>query len=209
MELIETLEWRYATKKYSSRKVADDILERIITAINLSASSVGIQPYKILVIENQDVRKQLSAYSLNPQITESSHLLIFAAFDSINQATIENYVALIAREREIPVESLSVFRKKALNRLLLNTDEENLIWATKQAYIALGTALIAAAAEKVDTTPMEGFQAEHFDELLGLKEKGLKSVALMAVGYRDEERDTNAHLKKVRWPMEDFVETIK
>src|SRR5690554_614108 len=127
MALIQPLEWTYATHKYSSRKVADDILERIITAINLSASSVGIQPYKILVIENQDVRKQLSAYSLNPQITKSSHLLIFAAFDSINQATIENYVALIAREREIPVESLSVFRKKALNRLLLNTDEENLI----------------------------------------------------------------------------------
>jgi|SRR5690554_1375430 len=209
MELIETLEWRYATKKYSSRKVADDILERIITAINLSASSVGIQPYKILVIENQDVRKQLSAYSFNSQVTEASHLLIFAAFDSIKQDTIERYIELLARERGLAVESLAVFKERALNGLLQKTDAENVMWATKQAYIALGTGLIAAAAEKVDTTPMEGFQAEHFDELLGLKEKGLKSVALMAVGYRDEERDTNAHLKKVRWPMEDFVETIK
>ncbi|MDR7127947.1 nitroreductase [Algoriphagus sp. 4150] len=209
MELIEALEWRYATKKYSSKKVSDEKIEKIITAINLSASSVGIQPYKILVIEDADVRKKLSAYSLNPQITESSHLLIFAAFDSIKPATIEKYIELISRERKIPVESLAVFKEKALNGLLLKTDAENVIWATKQAYIALGTGLIAAASEKVDATPMEGFEAERFDELLGLKEKGLKSVVLMALGYRDEENDSNARLKKVRWPKEDFVITIK
>ena len=116
---------------------------------------------------------------------------------------------MISKEREIPVESLAVFKEKALNGLLLKTDEENVIWATKQAYIALGTGLIAAAAEKVDATPMEGFNPEHFDELLGLKEKGLKSVVLMALGYRDEENDSNALLKKVRWPKEDFVITIK
>lgn len=209
MELIEALEWRCATKRYRSKKVADEKLERIVKAINLSASSVGIQPYKILIIDDADVRKRLSDYSLNPQITESSHLLIFAAFDSINEATIENYVGLIAREREIPVESLSVFREKALNRLLINTDEENLIWATKQAYIALGTGLIAAAEEKVDATPMEGFEAERFDQLLGLKEMGLKSVVLMALGYRDEKEDVFSKLKKVRWPKEEFAIAIK
>ncbi|WP_192348576.1 NAD(P)H-dependent oxidoreductase [Algoriphagus sp. Y33] len=209
MELIEALQWRYATKKYSSKRVSEDILERIITAINLSASSFGIQPYKILIVENPDVRKKLSAYSFNPQITEASRLLVFAAFDSIKPETIEKYIELISKEREIPVESLAVFKEKALNGLLLKTDEENVIWATKQAYIALGTGLIAAAAEKVDATPMEGFNPEHFDELLGLKEKGLKSVVLMALGYRDEENDSNALLKKVRWPKEDFVITIK
>ncbi|WPR77301.1 nitroreductase family protein [Algoriphagus sp. NG3] len=209
MELIEALQWRYATKKYNEKKVADEKLERIISAINLSASSLGVQPYKILVIENPEVRKKLSSYSFNRQITEASHLLVFAAFDSIKQVTIEKYVELIAKEREIPVESLAVFKEKALNGLLLNSDSENFIWATKQAYIALGTGLIAAAAEKVDATPMEGFNADQFDELLGLKEKGLKSVVLMALGYRDEERDSNARLKKVRWPKEDFVITIK
>ncbi|MCE7054202.1 nitroreductase family protein [Algoriphagus sp. AGSA1] len=209
MELIETLQWRYATKKYSSKKVADDKLERIITAINLSASSFGMQPYKILIIENPEVRKKLSAYSSNPQITEASHLLVFAVFDSIKQDTIKRYIELIAKERELPTESLKVFKERALNGLLLKSEDENLIWTTKQAYIALGTGLIAAAAEKVDATPMEGFDAGHFDELLGLKEKGLKSVVLLALGYRDEVNDSNARLKKVRWPKEDFVITIK
>ncbi|MFD2035384.1 NAD(P)H-dependent oxidoreductase [Belliella marina] len=208
MELVEMLQWRYATKKYIGKKVSSEKLERIITAINLSASSVGIQPYKVLVIEDLDVRKKLSAYSFNPQIMDSSHLLVFAAFDSINADIIEDYVKLIAKEREIPVERLAVFKEKALNGLLKKTDEENFIWATKQAYIALGTGLIAAASEKVDATPMEGFNAESFDELLGLKEKGLKSVVLMSLGYRDEKEDTFSKLKKVRWPKEDFVITI-
>lgn len=209
MDLVEALQWRYATKKYSNKKVADEILERIITAINLSASSFGMQPYKILVIENPDVRKKLSAYSFNQQITEASHLLIFAAFDSIKQEVIDKYVELIANERKIPVENLAVFKEKALSGFLLKTDAENFTWATNQAYIALGTGLVAAAAEKVDATPMEGFNAEHFDELLGLKDKGLKSVVLLSLGYRDEENDSNARLKKVRWPKEQFVTMVK
>ncbi len=209
MELLEALQWRYATKKYSNKKVPDDVLERIITAINLSASSFGMQPYKLFIIENPDLRKELSAYSFNPQITEASHLLVFAAFNAITSETIERYVELISNERKIPVENLSVFKEKALNGLLLKTDNENFIWATKQAYIALGTGMIAAAAEKVDATPMEGFNTENFDEILELKEKGLRSVALMSLGYRDEERDSYARLKKVRWPKADFVTTIK
>ncbi len=151
----------------------------------------------------------MSAYSFNPQITEASHLLVFAVFDLINADIIEEYIELIANVRQIPVERLTFFKEKVLNGLLKKTDHENVLWATKQAYIALGTGLIAAAAEKVDATPMEGFNAEHFDELLGLKDKGLKSVVLIALGYRDEENDANAKLKKVRWPKEDFVITMK
>lgn len=209
MELIEILKWRYATKTFSNKKVSDEILERIVSAINLSASSFGIQPYKILVIENPDLRKKLSAYSFNPQINQASHLLVFAAFDSIKEETIEKYIELIAKVREIPIENLSVFKEKALNGLLLKSDEDNFNWASKQAYIALGTGMIAAAAEKVDATPMEGFNAEKFDEILGLKEKGLRSIALLALGYRDEQNDPNARLKKVRWPKEEFVSTIE
>ena len=209
MELIETLQWRYATKKYRNKKVSDEILERIIKAINLTASSFGLQPYRLFVIENQDLRKALSIYSFNPQITDASHLLVFAAFDSIKEETIEKYLLLISEERNIPLENLAAFKEKALNGLLQKTDTETFIWATKQAYIALGTGLIAAATEKVDATPMEGFNAEHFDDLLGLKEKGLKSVALMSLGYRDEENDAYATLKKVRWPKDEFVKTIK
>src|SRR5690606_32747005 len=181
---------------------------RILKAINLSASSFGIQPYKIFVIENPDLRKKLSADTFNLQVIQASHLLVFAAFDSINQETIDTYIELIAKERELPVESLALFKEKALNGLLLKSDEENFIWATKQAYIALGNGMIAAAVERVDATPMEGFNAAHFDELLGLKEKGLRSVVLLSLGYRDEENDPYAKLKKVRWPMDRFVTTL-
>lgn len=208
MELIKILKWRYATKTFSNKKVSDEILERIVSAINLSASSFGIQPYKLLIVENPDVRKKLSTYSFNPQITQASHLLVFAAFDSIKEETIEKYIELIAKVREIPIENLSVFKEKALNGLLLKSDEDNFIWATKQAYIALGTGMIAAAAERVDATPMEGFNADKFDEILRLKENGLRSVALLALGYRDEQNDPNVRLKKVRWPKEEFVSTL-
>ncbi len=209
MELIEALQWRYATKKYSDQEVSDDKFERIITAINLSASSFGLQPYRLLVVDNAHLRKELSMYSLNPQITEASRLLVFAAFDSINEESINSYIELIARERNIPIETLDVFRKQGINSLLAKTDAQYFDWAAKQAYIALGTALVAAAAEKVDATPMEGFDNENFDELLGLKDNGLKSVVLLSLGYRDEENDPLAKLKKVRWPKNEFVKYIK
>ena len=208
MKLIEDLNWRYATKKYSTQKVNGDDLEKIIDAINLSASSTGIQTYRLFVIEDPEMRKELGSDSFNPQIVEASHLLLFAAFDSISQETIDNYIRLIAEVREMSVEDLAGF-KSALGALLTRTDDENFIWSAKQAYIALGTGLIAAAALHVDATPMEGFNTEKFDEVLGLKEKGLKSVVLLALGYRDEENDKYAKLKKVRVPKEEFVIRIK
>ena len=208
MKLIEDLNWRYATKKYSTQKVSEDDLGKIIDAIGLSASSAGIQPYRLFVIEDPEMRKELGSDSFNPQIVEASHLLLFAAFDSISQETIDNYIRLVAKVREMPVEDLAGF-KSALGALLTRTDDENFIWSAKQAYIALGTGLIAAAALHVDATPMEGFNTEKFDEVLGLKEKGLKSVVLLALGYRDEENDKYAKLKKVRVPKEEFVIRIK
>ena len=208
MKLIEDLNWRYATKKYSTQKVNGDDLEKIIDAINLSASSTGIQTYRLFVIENPEMRKELGSDSFNPQIVEASHLLLFAAFDSISQEAIDNYIRLVAKVRDMRVEDLADFKSK-LGGLLLRTDDENFIWSAKQAYIALGTGLIAAANLQIDATPMEGFNAEKFDEILGLKEKGLKSVVLLALGYRDEENDKYAKLKKVRVPKEEFVIRIK
>ena len=208
MDLIESLNWRYATKKFSNKKLSEDKLQKIVDAINLSASSVGIQPYRLLVIENQKIRKELGADSFNPQITEASHLLVFAAYNSVKKDHIENYIKRIVKVREIPEESLVDFKRSLDNYLLERTDEQNFIWSAKQAYIALGTGLIAAANLQVDATPMEGFNSEKFDEILGLKEKGLKSVVLLALGYRDEENDIFSKLKKVRLPKEEFVTEI-
>ena len=207
MKLIEDLNWRYATKKYSTQKVVGDDLEKIIDAINLSASSIGMQTYRLFVIENTEMRKELGADSFNTQIVEASHLLLFAAFDSISQETIDNYIRFVAKVRDMRVEDLADFKSK-LGGLLLRTDDENFIWSAKQAYIALGTGLIAAANLQIDATPMEGFNAEKFDEILGLKEKGLKSVVLLALGYRDD-NDIYAKLKKVRIPKEEFAIRIK
>lgn len=209
MKLIDDLKWRYATKKFSARKVSDADVEKIIEAINLSASSIGMQTYRLFVIQNPELQRALGSDSFNSQIADASHLLVFAAFDSITQETIDNYIQFVASERGMPADDLAGFKNQIAGHLLARTDEENFIWSARQAYIALGTGLIAAASLQIDSTPMEGFNAEKFDELLGLKEKGLKSVVLLALGYRDEENDFLAKLKKVRLPGNVFATMVK
>lgn len=209
MKLIEDLKWRYATKKFSTKKVSDGDLEKIIEATNLSASSIGMQTYRLFVIENPEIKNELGEGSFNSQIAEAPHLLVFAAFDSISQETIDNYITFVAQERNSNVDDLIDFKNMISGHLLARTDEENFFWSSKQAYIALGSALIAAASLQIDSTPMEGFDAEKLDKILGLRQKGLKSVVLLALGYRDEENDWNAKLKKVRLPKEVFATIIK
>ncbi len=208
MDLIKNLNWRYATKKFSAQTVSQEIVDQLIQAINLSASSTGMQPYRLFVIKNQELRNKMAEGSFNSQIASASHLLVFAAFEKITLEHIENYIAHIASERNIPVEGLEEFKTALVNGILTRSDEVNAAWAAKQAYIALGTALIAAAELKVDSTPMEGFDPEKFDQLLELKSLGLKSVVSLAIGYRDEEADVFAKLKKVRLPQSEFATLI-
>ena len=208
MNLIESLNWRYATKKYSDRKVSADDLNKIIAATNLSASSAGLQPYRLFIVGNQELRNKLGEGSFNGQIADSSHLLVFAAFEKITEEHIETYINHMASERGLPVEALADFKAALVNGILNRTDEVNFTWAARQAYIGLGTALIAAADLQIDSTPMEGFDADKFDELLNLKEKGLKSVVTLALGYRDEEQDMYAKFKKVRLAKDDFASVI-
>jgi len=205
MELKESLNWRYAVKKYTSDKVPQDKVNEILNATRLSASSAGIQPYKVVLVQNEEVRKKLQAASFNPQVTEASHLLVFAAYDKMKQQYIDDYMNLIAQERGVPAESLKPFRDRLQDNLLKLSDEEVFNWASRQAYIGLGTALVAAANLKVDSTPMEGFNSAEFDAILGLKEKGLRSVVILTLGYRDEENDFLAKQKKVRMPLNEFV----
>ncbi len=205
MKLIDDLKWRYATKKFNNKKVSNEDLEQLLEAISLSASSIGMQSYRLLIIDNPVLKKELGEGSFNTQIAESSHLLVFAAFNSIDQEIIDNYIQFVAKERGTSIAELDDFKNMVSSYLLARTDTENFIWSTKQAYIGLGTGLIAAASLKIDTTPMEGFDAEKFDKLLGLKEKNLSSVVVLALGYRDEENDWNAKLKKVRIPVDEFA----
>jgi nitroreductase/dihydropteridine reductase len=208
MNTIDSLKWRYATKKFNEQKVAIADLNKILEAANLSASSTGLQPYRIFVVENAALRKELAEGSFNAQISESSHLLVFAAFDKITKEHIDTFISYIASERDIPEEALADYKAGLIGGLLSRSDEENFAWAARQAYIALGTALIAAAELKIDSTPMEGFDAVKFDSLLGLIHKGLKSVVALSLGYRDAGVDNYATLKKVRLPLTDFVTFI-
>ena len=198
MDILEQMNWRYATKKMNGAKIAPDKLNRILEAIRLSASSFGLQPYTIIVVEDAETRKKLLPAAYNQsQITDASHLLIFAAWENVTEERVDGYLKDISDTRGIPVESLTTY-KGMMAGLLGRSAEVNMNWAARQAYIALGTGLIAAAAEEVDSTPMEGFTPAAFDEILNLKEKGLKSLAILALGYRDAEHDPIVKLKKVR-----------
>lgn len=199
MNILESLEWRYASKRMNGQKVPSDKVNNILEAIRLAPSSMGLQPYTVLVIEDEVLKNKIKPVAMNqPQITESSHLLVFAAWDDITPEHIAEYISHTAQVRNMPEENLADFKNTLLNIAANNTQEQNFTWAAKQAYIAFGTALVAAAAEQVDATPMEGFDSAALDELLNLKAKGLRSVTLLPLGYRDEENDWLAKLPKVR-----------
>ncbi|PRY11347.1 nitroreductase [Pontibacter ummariensis] len=199
MNILESLEWRYASKRMNGLKVSAEKIDNILEAIRLAPSSMGLQPYTVLVIEDEELRKQILPVASNqPQIVESSHLLVFAAWDDITPAHIEEYIKHTAAVRNMPEEKLADFKNTLLQIAQNNTQEQNFNWAARQAYIAFGTALVAAASEQVDATPMEGFNSAALDELLNLKEKGLRSVTLLPLGYRDADNDWLAKLPKVR-----------
>ena len=198
MSIITALHWRYATKRMNGTKIPKEKLEIILDAIALAPSSYGLQPYTILVIEDKSLLEKIKPIASNqPQITEASALLVFAAWDQLTQQHIDDYFTRIEMIRKVSQDSLKNM-KTLIEEQLKNSDSDNLIWNSKQAYIALGIALIAAAEENIDSTPMEGFDKNELDKLLKLKEKGLTSVVIMPLGYRDSENDYLEKLKKVR-----------
>ncbi len=206
MQLIEALNWRYATKRMNGKKVPDEKVNKILDATRLSASSMGLQPYSILIIDDLEKRKQLQpAINNQPQIIEGSHVLVFAAWDNVNEQHVNDYINNISAVRNVTLESLEGFRKSLLNIVYGRSTQEKFEWAARQAYIALGTAITAAALEQVDATPMEGFKSEELDRMLNLEDKGLRSVALLVLGYRNFEKDKLANAKKVRRSKEEFI----
>jgi nitroreductase len=209
MDILERLEWRYATKKFDpTKKLSEAQLDKLLAATRLSASSFGLQPYKIIVVENAAVREKLKAVSNNQsQITDASHLVIFARHTDLGDKHVDAYINNIAGTRNIAAENLEGF-STAMKGTVKNLGESGAaVWTSKQAYIALGTLLTAAAVEGIDSCPMEGFNAEGYDDILELKEKGLSAVVMAAIGFRASD-DTMQHAKKVRKPLNDLVEII-
>ena len=210
-DLISKLEWRYATKKMdASRSVAPDKVDRILEAVRLTASSSGLQPYEVIVVTNPDLRAQIVPHAWNQaQITDCSHLLVFAAWDNYTAERINRMFDLVNDERGFRNEGWEAYRQKLLAAYVPRDAETNYQHAARQAYIGLGTALIAAAEEGVDSTPMEGFDPEKVDEILGLRARGLRSVILLPLGYRATEGDWLVNLKKVRRRRDEFVTEVQ
>ena len=209
-DLINKLKWRYATKKMdASRAVPQEKVDRILEAIRLTASSSGLQPYEIIVVTNPELRAQIVPHAWNQaQITDGSHLLVFAAWDNYTAERINHMFDLVNDERGFKSEGWEAYRQKLLASYVPRDAETNYQHAARQAYIGLGTALIAAAEEGVDSTPMEGFDPDKVDEILGLRARGLRSVILLPLGYRAAEGDWLVNQKKVRRSREGFVSEV-
>ncbi|MBD0832114.1 NAD(P)H-dependent oxidoreductase [Aestuariibaculum sediminum] len=210
MELLEGLNWRYAAKRMTGKKVPQDKLDYILEAARLAPSSSGLQPYEVFVVSNKDLLEQIKPIAWNqPQITECSHLLVFASWDGYSHDKITNVFNEMMDARELPRNTMDEY-KETLWGLYEPLDES---WhqqhSAKQAYISFAMAIAAAAEQKVDATPIEGFLPEKLDEILSLSEKGLKSAVILALGYRDSENDWNVNLKKYRKDKNKFIHEIK
>ncbi|KAB0324795.1 NAD(P)H-dependent oxidoreductase [Janthinobacterium lividum] len=205
--LLETLQWRYATKKMDPTKtVPQDKVERILEAVRLTASSSGLHPYEVFVVTNPALREQIKPHAWNQsQVTDASHLLVFAAWDNYTAERINARFDLVNTVRGFKNEGWEAYRQQILATYPQRDAETNYQHAARQAYIGVGTALIAAAQEKVDSTPMEGFDPAKVDEILNLREKGLRSVVMLPLGYRADAGDWLVDLKKVRPAREQFI----
>jgi len=206
MNLTESLSWRYATKAMTGAIVPQPKLDLIMNATLLCPTSSGLQPFEVILISNKELKEKISPIAHHqPVITQSSHLMIFAAWDSYTTERINHHFSYLNQQRAMPDSTTDGYRNTTIALFAKQTQEQHFAHAAKQAYIGLGFALITAAVEKVDSTPMEGFDPEKLDDLLELNKKGLKSIAILALGYRNVEKDWLVKLKKVRKSMSEFV----
>lgn len=207
MSLIENLNWRHAVKAYDpTKKVSSEDLNTILEATRLAPTSSGLQPFRIIVVENQELKEKMVAGAFNPEVMrDSSHVLVFAAWDSYSNEKIDKVYDYHTDVRDLPRGRFGSYTDKIKEIYGAQTPEEHFAHTARQTYIALGFALAQAAELKIDSTPAEGFSNAVVDEVLGLKELGLKSVSLLYLGYRDEANDWLSAMKKVRIPMDEFI----
>ena len=206
MSLLDSLKWRYAVKKMNGTKIPAEKLNTIIEATRLAPSGFGLTPYSVIVVEDEETRKKLlPAFYNQAQVVDGSAVIVFAAWNTISEKEIAEYMQEIADQRGVAVDTLKDFAG-AINCSFKNkTPEQARVWADKQAYLALGFSLVAAAAEEIDATPMEGFAPDAVDEILGLKALGLHSAVAVTLGYRDAANDYLSGAKKVRRASEKLI----
>ena len=205
MSLIESLNWRYATKRMTGEKVSEDKVNQILESIRLAPSAYGLQPYNLLVIEDKDMLNKIYEEAC-PQIVikQCSHLIVFKALKKIKEEVMEGYIEEMVRVRDTSEEENDKFREK-IQKVMDNPDINKFSWTIRQAYLGLGYATFAAAQLRVDSTPIEGFNASKLNEVLGLNTNIEEAVVLMTLGYRDEKEDRTLAKAKVRQPAEKFI----
>lgn len=209
MELLDKLNWRYATKAMNGEKVSQEKVDTILEAASLAPTSSGLQPFEIVVITNDEVKKKIRAVGWNQSvITDCSHLLVFVAWDTYTPERINKMFDLTNTIRGFENQGWEDYRQMLLGSYPQRDAEVNFNHAARQAYIAFSQAIAAAAFVGVDSTPMEGFDADAVDEILNLREKGLRSCVMLPLGYRDTKNDWLAELPKVRKSKEDLLTII-
>jgi len=210
MSIISALQWRYATKKMNGEVVVESKINSILEAIRLVPTSSGLQPFEVMVITNPALKESIRKVAFNQsQITDCSHLLVFAAWDHYTTERMTHYFDHYEKERDLPKGFSDDYKNSVMKQLTSLSLERQFEHAAKQIYIALGFALAEAATLQVDSVPMEGFVSADVDDILQLSEKGLRSVLLLPLGYRDTENDWQAELKKVRKTKEDIFTFIR
>ena len=210
MELLDKLNWRYATKAMNGQKIPQEKIDNIIEAISLAPTSSGLQPFEVYVITNQELKDKIKPIAWNQSVvSDCSHLLVFAAWDTYTVERINKMFDLVNEVRGFKNQGWENYRQMLLKGYPPRDPEINFNHAAKQAYIAFSLAITAAAFVQVDATPMEGFDANALDEILNLKEKGLRSCVLLPLGYRDTENDWLVNLKKVRKSRVDLITEVE
>ncbi|OJJ16395.1 NAD(P)H-dependent oxidoreductase [marine bacterium AO1-C] len=209
MELINHLSWRYATKKFDPvQKVSQGDLDKIKKVIQLSASSYGLQLYKVLIINDLALRERLLEHSWGqPQIVDASHLLVFCNHSDVQSKDVNEYLQHMANARNLPLKQLESYGEFMINSINQKNSNEKNTWLRCQTYLALGNLLAACAELKIDACPMEGFDSNAYDRILKLPEKGLQASVIAAIGYRHS-ADNTQMLPKVRRPIQALFETI-
>ena len=209
MRTIEDLKWRYATKKFdATKKISNQDLDKLKEAIQLTATSYGLQLFKVLIVENKETRELLKPASWGQtQITDASHLMVFCNYSKVTEEHLNDFAAIKAKASNMPVENLAGYVGFIQSKLGEQSSDQINNWTAKQTYIALANLMNAAAELHIDTCPMEGFEAAKYNEILGLSTKGLSAAVVCPIGYRSDE-DATQHAAKVRKPVNQLFEVV-
>ena len=206
--LVDAMKWRYATKQFTSQKLSNEQLELLEETIRMAPTSYGLQPWKLVVVQNPEIREKLKAAAYSQaQITDASAVFVFAVEKNLDEGFVQKYIDNVIATRGVAPEMVEGFKNMMNGSLTPKSEEQKQEWAARQAYIGLGTLLTAAAVESIDVCPMEGFDPAAFDQILGLSEKGLATVVVAAVGFRSAD-DAFQNMAKVRRPKAEMILSV-